>query len=77
MAPGGIRTHDLSRRAAADLRLRPRGHWDRPIFMRYIDFIFHGVSSIVKIFMMSECVVVMEWNGDRSEAVHVLCTNCD
>ena len=28
-APGGIRTHDLSRQAAADLRLRPRGHWDR------------------------------------------------
>jgi len=27
--PGGIRTHDLSRRAAADLRLRPRGYWDR------------------------------------------------
>jgi len=25
----GIRTHDLSRRAAADLRLRPRGNWDR------------------------------------------------
>ena len=29
-ALGGIRTHDLSRRAAADLRLRPRGHWDQP-----------------------------------------------
>jgi len=29
MPPGGIRTHDLSRRAAADLRLRPRGYWDR------------------------------------------------
>ena len=28
-APGGFRTHDISRRAAADLRLRPRGHWDR------------------------------------------------
>ena len=27
--PGGIRTQDLSRRAAADLCLRPRGHWDR------------------------------------------------
>ena len=27
--PGGIRTHILSRRAAADLRVRPRGHWDR------------------------------------------------
>jgi len=26
---GGIRTHTLSMRAAADLRLRLRGHWDR------------------------------------------------
>ena len=25
----GIRTHDLSRRAAVDLRLRSRGYWDR------------------------------------------------
>ena len=29
MPRGGIRTHDLSKRAAADLRLRPRGYWDR------------------------------------------------
>jgi len=28
-SPSGIRTHDLSRRADADLRLRLRGHWDR------------------------------------------------
>jgi hypothetical protein len=28
-APGGIRTHNLSRRTAVDQRLRPRGHWDR------------------------------------------------
>ena len=28
-APGGVRTHNLSRRSAADLRLRPCGHWDR------------------------------------------------
>jgi hypothetical protein len=27
--PGGIRTHNISRRAAADPRLRRRGHWDR------------------------------------------------
>jgi hypothetical protein len=26
-ASGGIRTHDPSKRSAADLRLRPRGHW--------------------------------------------------
>jgi hypothetical protein len=30
-APGGIRNHDLSRRTAAELRLRPRGYWDRHI----------------------------------------------
>ena len=28
-APGGIRTRNPSRRAAADSRLRPLGHWDR------------------------------------------------
>ena len=28
-APCVIRTHNLSRRTAADLRLRPRGHWNR------------------------------------------------
>jgi hypothetical protein len=26
--PGGIRTHNPSKRAAADPRLRPRGYWD-------------------------------------------------
>ena len=30
-AHGGIRTHDLSWRAATDLILRPRGHWDLQI----------------------------------------------
>jgi hypothetical protein len=28
-APSGIRTHNLSRRTAVDLRLRSRGCWDR------------------------------------------------
>jgi hypothetical protein len=27
-AAGGIRIHNLSRRAAANVRLRPHGHWD-------------------------------------------------
>ena len=27
--PGGIRTQDICRRAAADLRIRPQGYWDR------------------------------------------------
>jgi len=34
--PGGIRTHNLSRRAAADPRLRPRGNWDRQTNSSYI-----------------------------------------
>ena len=36
-APGGIRTHNPIKRAAADLRLRPRGYWDRPtlILLKY------------------------------------------
>ena len=34
-APGGIRTHDLSRRAAADPRLRPCGYRERKfVFLR-------------------------------------------
>jgi len=28
LVSGGIRNHDLSRRATADPRLSPRGHWD-------------------------------------------------
>jgi hypothetical protein len=27
---GGVRTHNASKRAVADPRLRPRGHWNRP-----------------------------------------------
>ena len=33
--PGGIRTHNLSRRTAGDLRHRPRGHWDRHLWIIY------------------------------------------
>jgi hypothetical protein len=40
-APGGIRTHDLSRRAAADLSLRPRGRWDRQNVIDYRSNSYH------------------------------------
>ena len=78
--PGGIRTHDLSRRAAADLRFRPRGYWDRlskiislgiystfllPFLMEYT-----GVSSTVSkmswnIQRVSYTVSKMSWNIQR------------
>jgi hypothetical protein len=36
-APSGIWTHDHSRRAAVDLRLRSHGHWDRhKIYIGYV-----------------------------------------
>jgi len=38
--PGdGVRTHNLSRRAAADPHLRRRGNWDRPLLPFTVIFI--------------------------------------
>ena len=39
-ALGGIRTHDRSRHAAVDLRLRPRGHWDRTWYYEVLIHIY-------------------------------------
>ena len=36
MPPGGFRTHNLSRRTAADLHHRLRGHWGRRCVLYYI-----------------------------------------
>jgi len=35
MPPGGIRTHNPSKRGAADPRLSPRCHWDRQVTCTY------------------------------------------
>ena len=43
-APGEIRTHNLSRRAAADQRLRPCGHWDR-LICSFIPICFHSLHK--------------------------------
>ena len=45
MPPGGIRTHDLSRRAAADQRLRPRGYWDRPYQQLHLNVVTLSLST--------------------------------
>jgi len=44
-APVGIRSHDLNRRVAADLRLRPHGHWDRQNLLYISENIHHKVHS--------------------------------
>jgi len=51
-APGGIRTHDLSRRAAADLRLRLRGHWDRQK---------RNMANIYKNVYLATCPEFVRW----------------
>ena len=44
--PGGIRTHYLSRWAAADLRLRPRGHWDWQKPRIYIQILYENLDIV-------------------------------
>ena len=45
MPPGGSRTHNLSWQAAEDLRLRPRGHWDRQL-NTYIQLIIEHSGDV-------------------------------
>jgi hypothetical protein len=61
MPPGGIRTHNLSRRSDANPRLRPRGHWDRQIWpSKYSNIIIYfytgcprrNVPDFGKVFLM-------------------------
>ena len=47
-SPGGIRNHDLSRRAAAVLRLRPRGHWNGRHSKMYVTCILVAASCTTK-----------------------------
>ena len=54
--PSWIRTHGLNRLAAADLRLRPRGHWD-----------LHNVG--IRNFLMLQCY---RWRYSEKGAVSLL-----
>ena len=52
-APGGIRTHDPSRREATDLGIRPRDHWGR---------LFHPIKIFITCFyvLILSCIPVMQ-----------------
>jgi len=53
MPPGGIRTYNLSRQAAADLRLRRHGHWDRqPPYMLGLKY----TVKILNFFFFPVCI---------------------
>jgi hypothetical protein len=52
MRPGGILTQNVIRRAAVDLRLRPRDHWDRQI----------NISSTNLQRVINKCIVYLILN---------------
>jgi len=47
-ASGGIRTNNFSRWAALDLRLRPRGHWDRRTLSYEINLLTSSSSRNIR-----------------------------
>ena len=54
---GVIRTHSLTRRAAADPRLRPRGHWDRQLNGIKIIKIVRNKSSERRNISWRNCII--------------------
>jgi len=69
--PGVIRTHNLSRRAAADPSLRQRNQWDRQL-------ILHTLSNEITLYILSKrkdrmCCAVLQTH--HAEAVNGLCTH--
>ena len=67
--PGGIRTHNLRRRVAAELRLIPRGHWDRlVIFFHMVKlrgkqyYNLHTVVQTAVLVTLQTCIFLVKMN---------------
>jgi hypothetical protein len=77
--PGGIRTRNPSRRAAADPRLRPLGHWDRQLKCKYKTllcvgtFTFTGRISLALSRSQSQGVYHLHWQV-HSHRAYITCT---
>ena len=90
-APGGIRTHNLSRRAAKDLCLRPRGHWDwHCVLLKDSNWALvtrsgPEINSRISLCVLqgrrfgteSKPVGVVLWSGSMGECVGVLYRGAD
>ena len=63
-APGGIRTHNLSRRSAVDLRLRPRGHWDWQLMQLQLVILFSSFITLALIVQILCCLFVCSTVSD-------------
>jgi len=62
-AAGGIRTHNPSKRADADLRLTPRGQWDR--LLCFLLIMFEGAGNV------SFCSQILVTSNRLRSALHV------
>ena len=60
--PGGIRTHNLSSRAVADLRLRPCGHWDSTASTPEIKEISYVATAHLKFYTFLLSVFQLDMN---------------
>jgi hypothetical protein len=65
-APGGIRTRNPSRRATADPRLRPLGHWDRWLW-------YHSVFKSVQCYALFNCLCFFPELNIFLRIAHVAC----
>jgi hypothetical protein len=72
MPPRRIRTHDRSRQEDVDLRLRPRGHWDRQTtsFLAVIFTVINACGDKYKLI-----VLTVEYKGN--EHVRLACSMFD
>jgi hypothetical protein len=69
--PGGIRTLNPSKRAAADPHLRQRGHWDRP-FWHMIDSKYSsGLSFAAPLWYSWKCLLVTRCTKDEDHLCFV------
>jgi hypothetical protein len=79
-APGGIRTRNPSKRAAADPRLRPRGHWDRPLACWDCGFEScrgHGCLSLVSVVCCQVEVSAIGWSLTQRSPTECGVSECD
>jgi len=58
-APDGIQIHNISRRVAVELHLRPRGHWDRRAVNLYSKIVSFMVAPILE--SAQRYTIILRW----------------
>src|SRR5215510_7069812 len=67
-AADGIRTHDRSRRADVDLRLRPCGHWDRVLLLLLLLLLLS--SSLLLLLLITTTELSLGGSTDTSKKTY-------